>query len=99
MAALNSKAKELQNLVGEYVQIYLKNISITETSQDQEVTVVSSSAAGYVIDVTNNYIYLAESVELEGNIIIDFDLIGIIMITDPDGIDVVFEQDSEENYH
>lgn len=83
------RAKELEAFLGEYVTIPLKNINLMgpESLADSlEGLLTSSAVEGYVIDISENYIYLGETPD-GFDTAISIDEIGLIK-----GIDNVPEE-------
>lgn len=73
------KAKELQELVGEFVEIRLRSLDMLDISDPDSATITPLD--GYIAQVTENYIYLGDELD-EYNTLINIDDIKVIKIVD-----------------
>ena len=73
-----SKTKELQELLGEHIYLFFRSASIIEDI-DPSNPVIGTGIRGYVIDVSDHFIYLGGNPD-QYDIIISMDEIGIIRL-------------------
>lgn len=77
-----SKARELKHLIGQFVQITLKDVKVVEFLQEHGVTGIEPYQEGYVVDVSSNYLYLGENTE-EFTQLIEIDSFDQLKIVEP----------------
>lgn len=78
-----SRVKELQALIGEYVKLQLKDIKMYESIPELQMVGFAPEVAGYIVDVTDNFVYLGENSTEDFDTIIDVDFFAIIQICEP----------------
>ena len=83
------RTKELKQLIGTYVIVLLKSSAIRGNIEDDNVT-ISNATDGYVVDVSDCYIYLGSSQESLDNIICIDDISNFKITIHPD-MDIVAE--------
>jgi hypothetical protein len=57
-----SKRKELESLVGHYVLLHVNNLIVTGIDGDMGLGVMTG-LEGYIVDVSDNYLYLGRNFE------------------------------------
>lgn len=89
----NPKAKDLSEFVGLLVIIYVKNVMLSVQHSDGTLS-EGNGLKGYVIAVTDSFLYLGADPEVYDAII---DILDVSMIRIPDEIDQVMSLLGQEN--
>lgn len=80
-AAGKTKSSDYEELVGQYVNVHLKGLIITEMVLATNQLIQTTTFEGYLINYTDNHIYLGETLE-SYNLLIDVSNVGAILITE-----------------
>jgi len=71
------KKKRLEPMVGEYVQIFLRNTTIIDVGESVAEAAIGSGIEGFIIDVDKYYIYTGPAPD-QPNVMIDIEEVGLI---------------------
>jgi len=71
------KAKEFDELIGDFVQVRLKNMSIL--NQNEHGVEMTTAYEGYLLNVTEFYMYIGET-ENHYSVMIDIEEVGLVSI-------------------
>lgn len=95
--AKGKRSKELSEIIGEYVRIHFKGNG--PTTEIAEIGALVQGLEGYVIDVTDNFMYIGNDLNNGYNAIIDVDNINLIEITQPTPQELLVVRDPDEEVH
>jgi len=77
-------AEELQELLGEYVSIQLNDIKMFEKLPELQAMALAPTTEGYVIDVSDNFIYIGTKTSDSYDTLISHSMVAFISIIDPE---------------
>lgn len=81
-----SKEKDLKHLINQYIIVYVNNLPITSFDETTG-TAILAGLEGYAAQVTENYIYLARTVDSNPDLMINVDQVLVITTVDPEQVD------------
>ena len=81
--AKRSRTQELEDLLGEFVSVQLNDVKMYEKIQELNTMALSPVVEGYVVDVTDNFIYIGTQAADSFDTLISHEMVAVISITEP----------------
>ena len=82
--AKRTKTEELRKLLGDYVNIQLNDVKMFEKIEELQTLAVSPIIEGYIVDVTDHFIYVGTKLPDSYDTLVDPQTVAFITITEPE---------------